>query len=107
MAPGGGAKVRKTNARVSKCGPKGTKMAQMELRRGSLGVKVAPRESLEEPRCTQDGPMATPRGPKRPQFAPDGALRGRQRGVCEKLRIDKNTLVFIAKIGIWPSHVGP
>ncbi len=59
--------------------PKGTKIAQMELRRGSLGAKVAPREPLEEPRCTQDDPLATqrgPRGPKLHQMGPKEVEKG-------------------------------
>ena len=48
----------------AKVAQKGTKMAQVELRRGSLGAKVAPRAPLEEPRGTQDDPMGTQRGPR-------------------------------------------
>jgi len=73
-----------------KAAQKGTKMPQVEPSRGPLGAKVAPRAPLEEPRGTQDDPMATQRGAQRAKMTQDGAKGSGKVGwvrTCKSLKI--------------------
>ena len=67
------------------------KVAQVELRSGSLVAQVAPRDPLEEPRGTQDDPMATQRGAQRAKMTQDEGKGGKKVGLvrsCESLKIN-------------------
>ena len=59
-----------------RCPKRAPKVAQVELRRESLVAQVGPRDPLEEPRGTQDDPMATQRGAQRTKMTQDGAKGG-------------------------------
>ena len=79
--------------KVAQRSPKG---AQVELRRESLVAQVGPRDPLEEPRGTQDDPMAIQRGAQSTKMTQDGAKGGAKVKKGARFRIVKKPLVFIA-----------
>ena len=72
------------------------KVAQVELRRGSLVAQVGPRDPFEEPRGIQDDPMATQRGAQRTKTTQDGAKGGAKVKKVLVLELLKKPFVFTA-----------
>ena len=74
----------------AKVAQKGTKSNTSGAQERSLVAQVAPRDPLEEPRGTQDDPMATQRGAQRTNMTQDGAKGGEKMGLvrsCESFKI--------------------
>jgi hypothetical protein len=105
MASGGpiGGQEGQGGPRWPKSAPK---VAQVDLRRGSLGAKVAPRVPLEEPRGTQDAPMATQRGAPRAKMTQDGTKGGEKVGWARSYKALKIHRFLKANLRIWASHLG-